>query len=101
MKNYIVNHLTKGLILITGAVIATGCSRDFLDPDPLSFYEPGKTFKLRQVCRLLSHRQIATCGSIGLILNEAISMCPSLPNICFRSFRYTGKPIKVAECGII
>ena len=44
MKNYIVNHLVKGLILITGAVIATGCSRDFLDPDPLSFYEPGKTF---------------------------------------------------------
>jgi NADPH:quinone reductase-like Zn-dependent oxidoreductase len=33
------------LFLFTGiAVLLNGCSDDFLDPDPLSFYEPGATF---------------------------------------------------------
>ena len=35
------------LFFIAGIVILSGCSTDFLKPDPLSFYEPSKTFTTR------------------------------------------------------
>ncbi|TJZ62224.1 RagB/SusD family nutrient uptake outer membrane protein [Sphingobacterium olei] len=31
-------------VLIAGTILNSSCSRDFLNPDPLSFYEPGTTF---------------------------------------------------------
>lgn len=44
MKKYrLISSLSKAL-LITGAIAVSGCSEDFLKPDPLSFYEPEKTF---------------------------------------------------------
>jgi len=45
MKSNTFNHLSKGLIaLASTAMLATSCSDDFLKQDPLSFYEPSKTF---------------------------------------------------------
>ncbi|MDL2213811.1 RagB/SusD family nutrient uptake outer membrane protein [Bacteroides sp. OttesenSCG-928-N06] len=44
MKIYrLINRASKAL-LITGVIALSGCSEDFLKPDPLSFYEPEKTF---------------------------------------------------------
>ena len=37
------NHICLTL-LIGGTILLSGCSKDFLNPDPLSFYEPGATF---------------------------------------------------------
>lgn len=31
-------------IIVSGGLLFSSCSRDFLNPDPLSFYEPGTTF---------------------------------------------------------
>jgi starch-binding outer membrane protein, SusD/RagB family len=40
MKKFkIISIFTLGLILL-----GPGCSEDFLKPEPLSFYEPSKTF---------------------------------------------------------
>ena len=44
MKIDIIKNLTIGLTVATGASSMTSCSRDFLNPDPLSVYEPSKTF---------------------------------------------------------
>lgn len=39
--NYIYRYLT---LLVGGIILLNACSKDFLKPDPLSFYEPGATF---------------------------------------------------------
>lgn len=44
MKTYIKNRICKGVAILAGAAILTGCTDDFLKPDPLSFYEPETTF---------------------------------------------------------
>ena len=44
MKDYIKNKITKGVLALIGAMILTGCAESFLEPDPLSFYEPETTF---------------------------------------------------------
>ncbi|MBC9796483.1 RagB/SusD family nutrient uptake outer membrane protein [Sinomicrobium weinanense] len=39
------DHIYKGLVLlIGGTLLVSSCSKDFLDPKPLSFYEPTATF---------------------------------------------------------
>lgn len=45
----ITQHLNRiTFALFMGAtLLASSCSRDFLNPDPLSFYEPGSTFNTR------------------------------------------------------
>ncbi|RAV29162.1 RagB/SusD family nutrient uptake outer membrane protein [Sinomicrobium soli] len=43
MKKVYKNSVLR-LIPVIGALILTSCSKDFLDPDPLSFYEPSATF---------------------------------------------------------
>lgn len=44
MKN-IVNKLSKTcLLMAVGTVLFCGCKKEFLDTDPLSFYEPATTF---------------------------------------------------------
>src|SRR5690606_14417327 len=35
------------VLMIVGVLLSSGCSRDFLNPDPLSFYEPNTTFRTR------------------------------------------------------
>lgn len=40
------NRIAFGF-LIGGMVLGSSCSRDFLNPDPLSFYEPNTTFRTR------------------------------------------------------
>lgn len=45
-RNKIINKLSKGLLIIAGTVLASGCD-DFLKPDPLSMYEPEETFTTR------------------------------------------------------
>jgi hypothetical protein len=38
-------HIFKGFaLLIGGSILLNSCSKSFLKPDPLSFYEPGATF---------------------------------------------------------
>lgn len=44
MKTKIYQNIAKGLIVAAGLTSLTGCSRSFLDPDPLSMYEPTMTF---------------------------------------------------------
>lgn len=44
MKTNIVKHIAMSLAVVAGTSAISSCSRDFLDPDPLSMYEPGKTF---------------------------------------------------------
>ena len=47
-RNKIIANLSKGLLIVAGIATAfCSCSEDFLKPDPLSFYEPGKTFSTR------------------------------------------------------
>lgn len=43
MKNNIINKFKKGILIITGAALLSGCTDSFLEPDPLSFYEPETT----------------------------------------------------------
>jgi len=39
------NHILKyGALLLGGLIFSTGCKKSFLQPDPLSFYEPTTTF---------------------------------------------------------
>lgn len=44
MKTKLFQNIAKGLIVAAGLTSMTGCSRSFLDPDPLSMYEPTTTF---------------------------------------------------------
>lgn len=45
MKKYVKNKFSKLTPMMIGAVmLASSCSKDFLEPDPLSFYEPETTF---------------------------------------------------------
>lgn len=45
MKKNIQTHILKGLVIMVGLlIIFTSCKESFLDADPLSFYEPTKTF---------------------------------------------------------
>ncbi|MBD0725440.1 RagB/SusD family nutrient uptake outer membrane protein [Flavobacterium sp. L1I52] len=44
MNQYIKNKITKLVPLVVLGTLLTSCSKDFLEPDPLSFYEPGTTF---------------------------------------------------------
>jgi len=44
MKRYIKNNISKLAPLVVIAALFSSCSKDFLEPDPLSFYEPGTTF---------------------------------------------------------
>jgi hypothetical protein len=44
MKKYINNKIIKFAPLVVVAALFVSCSKDFLDPDPLSFYEPETTF---------------------------------------------------------
>nr|WP_294781071.1 RagB/SusD family nutrient uptake outer membrane protein [uncultured Flavobacterium sp.] len=43
MKKYIKNKILMLVPLVASALLVS-CSEDFLEPDPLSFYEPGTTF---------------------------------------------------------
>jgi tetratricopeptide (TPR) repeat protein len=44
-KNKRLNHIFKYCTLLVGGLIfSSGCSKSFLKPDPLSFYEPTTTF---------------------------------------------------------
>lgn len=46
MKTRIFNKIAMRLVVLAGInVVAASCSDDFLKQDPLSFYEPGKTFQ--------------------------------------------------------
>ena len=45
-KKYI-KHILIAAVSST-ALIMSGCSEDFLKPDPLSFYEPSKTFTTKE-----------------------------------------------------
>ena len=44
MKNYIKTKILKGLLILIGIAVLFSCSKSFLKPDPLSFYEPTTTF---------------------------------------------------------
>lgn len=45
MKHHIFNKMSIVALGMAGAAaLATSCSRDFLDQDPLSFFEPATTF---------------------------------------------------------
>lgn len=44
MKNYIKNRLSKGILVLTGMAVLSSCTDSFLEPDPLSMFEPEKTF---------------------------------------------------------
>lgn len=44
MKQSIISNIAKSLLLAAGLTSITGCSEDFLDPDPLSMFEPTVTF---------------------------------------------------------
>lgn len=60
MKTSIIYNVGRAAIL-GAALVMTGCSRSFLDPDPLSVFEPGKTFKTEsglQASMAICDRQI-------------------------------------------
>lgn len=44
MKKIIKNKIAKFALILIGTTILSGCSDDFLAPDPLSFFEPEATF---------------------------------------------------------
>src|SRR6218665_2594975 len=44
MKKYIKNKITRLVPFALLAVLSGSCSKDFLEADPLSFYEPETTF---------------------------------------------------------
>lgn len=44
MKKYIKNKITRLVPFVALAVLSSSCSKDFLEADPLSFYEPETTF---------------------------------------------------------
>ena len=45
MKTYIKNKILILAPLAVASALLVSCSKDFLDPDPLSFYEPETTFQ--------------------------------------------------------
>ncbi|MDY3247525.1 MAG: RagB/SusD family nutrient uptake outer membrane protein [Prevotella sp.] len=60
MKTSIIYNVGRAAIL-GAALVMTSCSRSFLDPDPLSVFEPGKTFKTEsglQASMAICDRQI-------------------------------------------
>lgn len=60
MKTSIIYNVGRAAIL-GAALVMTSCSRSFLDPDPLSVFEPKKTFKTEsglQATMAISDRQI-------------------------------------------
>lgn len=46
--NKIKNKLSKSFLMIVAATVVCSCTEDFLKPDPLSIYEPEKTFTTRE-----------------------------------------------------
>ena len=38
------NIISMGTVAAVAVALTTGCTRDFLNQDPLSFYEPGATY---------------------------------------------------------
>ncbi|WBL26490.1 RagB/SusD family nutrient uptake outer membrane protein [Zunongwangia sp. HGR-M22] len=44
MKKFNKNKIAKVAALVLATMMITSCSEDFLEPDPLSFYEPEATF---------------------------------------------------------
>ena len=47
-KSKLAGNITKVFLLLTTILtIFPACKRAYLDPDPLSLYEPGKTFSTR------------------------------------------------------
>ncbi|WP_035651343.1 MULTISPECIES: RagB/SusD family nutrient uptake outer membrane protein [unclassified Flavobacterium] len=44
MKKYIKNKISTLVPLVAVTALLVSCSKDFLEPDPLSFYEPETTF---------------------------------------------------------
>lgn len=44
MKKYIQNRISTLVPLVAVTALLVSCSKDFLEPDPLSFYEPETTF---------------------------------------------------------
>ena len=44
MKRYIYNKISTLAPLVVATAFLVSCSKDFLEPDPLSFYEPETTF---------------------------------------------------------
>ncbi|WP_431242225.1 hypothetical protein ACQ9BO_20280 [Flavobacterium sp. P21] len=44
MKKYIKNKISRLVPFAVLAVMASSCSKDFLEADPLSFYDPETTF---------------------------------------------------------
>lgn len=45
MKRFIKKQIVSGLAILAGtSILLTGCKESFLEADPLSFYEPTKTF---------------------------------------------------------
>ena len=63
MKTKIYQNIAKGLIVAAGLTSLTGCSRSFLDPDPLSMYEPTTTFSTEsglQAALAMADRHIAS-----------------------------------------
>jgi hypothetical protein len=44
MKKYIKNKISKLFLILGGIALWFGCSESFLEPDPLSIYEPATTF---------------------------------------------------------
>ena len=44
MKNIMIQFSKACLLVAAGAMLLSGCKKEFLDTDPLSFYEPATTF---------------------------------------------------------
>lgn len=64
------------LAVVAGTSAISSCSRDFLDPDPLSMYEPGKTFSTEsglQAALAMADRHL--CNNYTYYNNKNIS-CP-------------------------
>ena len=76
MKTNIVKHIAMGLAVVAGMSTMSSCSRDFLDPDPLSIYEPGKTFSTEsglQAALAMADRSL--CNNYTYYNNKNLS-CP-------------------------
>ena len=80
MKYYhIKNNLPKYMLIFAAAISAGSCTDDFLEPDPLSIYEPTKTFTTREALE----SALAICATIGRIIVHKTCRFPSVRNICF------------------
>lgn len=62
MKRFIKKQIMGGLAMLAGAsILLTGCKESFLEADPLSFYEPTKTFSTEaglQSVQAIADRQL-------------------------------------------